>query len=196
MKKTILGGVLFLVPFAVLVMVLGKAYQVSLLIAQPINQIMPISGFAGVAFVDVVAVFLIVLACYIAGHLAKRGMRGRHLESIEGFLIDLMPGYAVVKGIIGSAADDEQMARLLKPVVVAFDDYDQIAFEIESSDKVSVLFLPGAPSAWSGSTVIVDKGRVRHLSVQTHQAVKLMRVMGRGSLSLITATEECTSISR
>lgn len=182
MKTTVLGGLLFLVPLAVLAIVIGKAYQVSMLVAGPIDKIVPIETVVGVAFVNLVAVALIVLVCYLAGLAAKRGFIGSRMEQLDGFLIDVIPGYAVAKGMIGSVTREDDIAALLTPVLVSFDDYDQIAFEIEHDDTRSVLFLPGSPSAWSGSTVVTDRKRVRVLNIPTHQAVKLMRVLGRGSL--------------
>ena len=188
MKTTILGGVLFLVPFAALLIIVGKAYQVSMLVAQPIDRVIPISRFAGIALVNVIAVFLILLVCYVAGLIAKRGMRGRRVEVLEGYLIDMVPGYAAVKGMVESVANKRDGVGVLKPVVVAFDDYEQIAFEVECDDTHAVLFLPGAPSTWSGSTVVVDKSRIRYLNLQTHKAVKFMRGMGRGTLPAVVGS--------
>lgn len=183
MKTTILGGVLFLVPFAIVAMVLGKAYQISMVVAEPIDDVIPIANFAGVALVNIIALVLILVVCYVAGQLAKRGIKGRRTETLEGFLIDTIPGYVVFKGVIGSAAETEGGPEQLRPVLVAFDDHDMIAFEMESDDTKCVLFLPGAPSAWSGSTIIVDKSRVTYLSIPTYQAMKLLRGMGRGTLA-------------
>lgn len=183
MKTTILGGVLFLVPFAMIVIVLGKAYQISMVVAEPIGDVIPIASLAGVALVNIIALVLILVVCYTAGQLAKRGVKSRHRETLEGFLIDMIPGYVVFKGVVGSVAETGEGSEHLRPVLVAFDDYDMIAFEIEANDTKCVLFLPGAPSAWSGSTVIVDKNRVSYLSLPTYQAMKLLRSMGRGTLA-------------
>ncbi|MDW3223223.1 MAG: hypothetical protein R8G34_10115 [Paracoccaceae bacterium] len=184
MKTTILGGLLFLVPFAVILVVFGKAYQVSIVVATALDKYIPVSHVAGVAFANILALLLIVLVCYLAGLAARRGFLSTKMEKLEGFLIDALPGYAVAKGMIGSVAKEDEIASLLTPVMVKFDDYDQIAFEIERDAGRSVLFLPGAPTTWSGTTVVVDKERVQYLSIPAHQAVKLMRVLGRGSLSV------------
>ncbi|MFK7879803.1 hypothetical protein [Roseobacter sp.] len=184
MKTTILGGLLFLVPFAVILIVLGKAYQVSIVVATVLDKYIPITHVGGVAFANILALLLIVLVCYLAGLAARTGIMAKRMEQIDGFLIDVLPGYAVAKGMIGSVANKDDVASLLNPVIVKFDDYDQIAFEIESDAQRSVVFLPGAPTTWAGSTVVVEKSRVQPLSIPAHQAVKLMRVLGRGSLAL------------
>ncbi|WP_425044433.1 hypothetical protein [Primorskyibacter sp. S87] len=183
MKTTVLGGVLFLVPLAFVAIVLGKTYQVSMVIADPLDQLIPVSSIAGVAFVNFIAIGLIVLVCYLAGMAAKRGLMSTRMEKLDGLLVDVIPGYAIAKGMIGSVAQEDDIAALLKPALVRFDDYEQIAFEIERDEERAVVFLPGAPSTWSGSTVVVEVSRVQILDVPTHQAVKLMRVLGRGSLA-------------
>ena len=78
-------------------------------------------------------------------------------------------------------------------MVVKFDDYDQIAFEIERNDKQAVIFLPGSPTTWSGTTIMVDLDRVTMMNVPTHKAMKLMRLLGRGSLNLTDQTSQSSA---
>ena len=184
MKTTILGGLLFLIPLAFLAIVLGKAYQVSMVVAHPIDTLMPVDTVAGVAAVNVLAVLLIVLVCFLAGMAARRGWMAARVQKLDGLLIDAIPGYAVAKGMIGSVASEAGESNVLTPVMVRFDDYHQIAFEVERDEDWSVVFLPGAPSTWAGSTVVVERHRVRDLDVPMHQTVKLMRVLGRGTLAM------------
>lgn len=189
MKTTILGGLLFLVPVAFLAIVVGKAFQLSLLIAKPIDRIIPVDHLIGVAFVNIIAVLVIIGLCYLAGLAAQRGWMSRRLEALDGMLIDALPSYAVAKGMIGSVANDGQSDKVLQPVLVRFDDYDQIGFEIERNTERAVVFLPGAPSTWSGATILVDPARLTPMQIPTHQAVKLMRVLGRGTLKLRTKAD-------
>lgn len=187
MKTTILGGIIFLVPVAMMAILLTKAYQIGLAAAGPIDKLIPFESIGGVALVNIIAILLILLLCFICGILAKVAFVASKINSVDGLLIDIMPGYAVAKGVIGSVANQDEIAALLTPVLVRFDDYSQIAFEIERTDTEAVIFLPGAPSTWSGSTVMVDVARVQSIDVPTHKAVKTMRVLGRGSLQLVAA---------
>ncbi|MEM1351823.1 MAG: hypothetical protein AAGF27_05740 [Pseudomonadota bacterium] len=183
MKRTILGGVLFLAPIAILAVLLGKAFHISRTVAEPIDAIVPIETVAGVASVNLIAIILIAVLCYIAGFLAQRAFIGRRMERLDGLLIDVIPTYAVFKGVVGSASSDEALSTLLTPVMVRFDDYEQMAFEIEADEKRSVIFLPGAPSAWAGSSVIVENERVTYLDVPTFEATRFLRAFGRGGLA-------------
>lgn len=183
MKTTFLGGLLFLVPVAFLTIIFGKAFQLSMAVVKPVDELMPVETVAGVAAINLVAIFLIAALCFLAGLAAQRGWIGKRLDRLDGLLLDIIPGYAVAKGMVGSVANDED-ASTLKPVHVRFDDFDQIALEVERDATHATLFLPGTPSTWSGSTVIVTLDRISPINLPMHQVVKLMRVMGRGSLAV------------
>lgn len=186
MKTTILGGVLFLAPLVILAIILGKAFQISILVAEPISKFITLENYIGVLAVNVMAVLLIFIFCYVAGLVAKRAVLTDRVQRLEGFLIDLMPGYAVFRTMIFNASAVNSVEMLMKPVLARFDDYDQIAFEVEKGEGYSVLFLPSTPSAWSGSSAIVAAERITYLNMSTVQAVKFMRVFGRGSLDART----------
>ena len=81
-----------------------------------------------------------------------------------------------------SFVDAENAAEDLIPVIARFDDNAQLAFEIErTSGGNVVLYLPGAPNPWSGSVIYMPTARVEHLNMKTHEAIKLIRVLGKGS---------------
>lgn len=184
MRTTILGGVLFLAPFAVLALLFGKVFEISRLVVQPLDDVIPVESFAGIASLNILAIMLILLVCYLAGLLAKRAFLGQRMQRIDGFLIDLIPGYAVFKNLVGSASSDDALTAIMQPVLARFDDYEQIAFLTEPGEQQSVLFLPGSPSAWAGTTVIVDNTRITKLDLPAHQAARLLRTFGRGSLAV------------
>lgn len=183
MKTTILGGVLFLAPLAVVAILLNKVFQLSLMVVAPVDRLIPVESFVGVATVNILAIALILLVCFIAGLIAERAASGQTIQRVDGMLMDMIPTYAVFKTVVASASTEDGMASQMKSVLVRFDDYDQVAFELERNGDKAVLFLPGAPSAWSGGTVVADVARVQYLNLPAHQAVKLMRTFGRGTLA-------------
>ena len=186
MKTTLLGGILFLVPVAFVAVILGKIFDISMVVAAPVDRLVPLTSIAGVATANIIAIILILIVCFLAGLLAQRSFFSHRMGKLDNFLIDLIPGYAVAKGIVSGVANKDDAMTILRPVLVKFDDYDQIAFEVERDSNNAVIFLPGSPSAWSGASVVVKISRVTPLNVPPHQAVSLLRVMGRGSLKLTT----------
>lgn len=184
LKTTILGGLLFLVPLVVLIFILSKAFEFSRAIAVPMGRVFPMDRIAGVALADILALGLILAISYLAGLAARGKVLVKPVARIERFLISVVPGYAVLKSTLTGLMGDNSAESLLQPVLIRLDDVHQIAFEVERLDDRSVVFLPGAPSAWSGSSVIVDAHRITYLSVPPHQVTGLLRVLGRGTGSL------------
>jgi uncharacterized membrane protein len=180
MKTTILGGVLFLVPLVCVVFVLKKAFDLSKLIATPLQEKLGLQSFGGIGVADILAVFFILVVCFIAGHVAKQAVISKRVGKLDAFLMSIIPGYAVVKGVVGGLAQQDDAVSILNPVLVQFDDYEQLAFEIEKAGDRSVVYLPGSPSLRSGSCVIVKTSRVIPLDLPPHRLISLMRHMGRG----------------
>ncbi len=189
MKTTILGGVLFIVPLAVVLILLEKLFHFSMIVARPLEKLLPFGHVGGIAAANLLAIFLIVLVCYLAGLFAKAAFIRHHVDRLDNILINLVPGYAATRGVIGGIAEGDGDS-LVRPVLVKFDDQDAIAFEVERDDTRVSVFLPGSPSPWTGSTAIVGVDRVTPLNLQPHQAVALLRTMGRGSLAATQPTTE------
>jgi uncharacterized membrane protein len=81
---------------------------------------------------------------------------------------------------------DEERQKTLKTVFVRLDDQAQIAFEVERlPDGRAIVFLPGAPDAWSGSAVVVDADRVTPLDFEMRQVVRLAKNLGKGTAAAL-----------
>ena len=191
-QTTILGGVFFLIPIAFVLMILGNAYDIALTVAAPIDALIPLEDVAGVALANILAVLLLLLVCFVAGLIAKLEFFSARMNKLDGLLTEVMPGYAIAKSVLGGMIKKADMETLLTPVLVSFDDHQMIAFEIERTETYAIVFLPGSPTAWSGSSVVVDLDRVKSLNVPTHQASALMRTMGRGAPVILDAVNTDT----
>ena len=183
MKTTILNGMLLLAPLAVIVIILEKLMGYARLIAKPMEQFYPLDRVVGVILANVIAAAMLLALCYVIGIGAKKNFLGGALRRLDAFFFDSIPGYAVIKGTFIRIANTDEQASSLIPVLVRFDDYEQIAFEIERIDDRVAVFLPGSPSAWSGSSIIVSADRVEGLNIPFMQATALLRTMGHGSLA-------------
>ncbi|MGR3662632.1 MAG: hypothetical protein ACU0CA_15840 [Paracoccaceae bacterium] len=184
MRTTILGGVLFLVPLVFITLILGRGFEITRMVAKPFYKFLPLDHIGGIAIINILAIILLFLVCYLAGLAATHGAIAKRVKKAEDLLINIIPGYAVTKGVLGGATKNDDAMSVLRPVFVKFDDYEQLAFEIERTEDKVVIFLPGAPSAWSGTSVIVDVARVTALDLPPHKIVGLLRVMGRGTFAL------------
>jgi len=184
LKTTILGGVVFLLPFIVVIAVAGKAYEIMHVIAQPIADAIGIERIGFVAMVNIVTVAVTLGLCYLAG-LAANKARGRRLhQAIDERLLDLFPRYAFLKALAGGFANEP--GATLGVVQVRLDDQSQVGFEVERDAERVVVYLPGSPDPWSGVVSLVTPDRVQPLDVDFRTAVKSMRLAGRGALQVLS----------
>ena len=192
---TVLGGVLFLIPFVLVVVLLGKGFRIMRIVAEKVDLLLPWDMVASVPLVDVLAVLILISCCFFAG-LAARSSRGRELQNrTDGLLLQVVPGYAWVKGMTGSVSDEEAAAGF-KPVWVRLDDQYQVGFEVDRYESGLVaVFLPGAPDPRTGALSYVESDRVEDLDSSFSEVAKNFRRLGVGSAATMNHSNIPTSVS-
>ncbi len=179
-KTTIIGGLLFLVPVIVVIMVVGKALSLMMAVAEPMAAWFPIESLGGVAVANVVAALLILLLCFAAGLLARTRPARRFARSVEDSILQKIPGYSLVKGITSSLSEDD--AEDMHVVLVSLGYSMRLGVEIErfGGERV-VVYFPGAPNAWAGNLHIVDEEQVERLDCPLKTFIDHAEQLGRGS---------------
>jgi uncharacterized membrane protein len=188
-KTTILGGIIFLLPFAIVVFLLGQIAQIIYSVAAQLDDAIPLPQWTvgGVSTAVLIVTLALLLLCYLAGVAARLSFSRRFSETIERNLLLLFPRYAVWKSQLASnlsagvGADAAHPG--MHPVLVAFDDHVRIGFEIErtpAGDQATI-YLPGSPDPWTGHVVHVSVARIRPLAINFHEATALCEQMGRGA---------------
>jgi uncharacterized membrane protein len=122
LKATIVGGLLFLVPVVLLLMVLRHALQLPGRIAAPIAATFPAaSQSAGAVLTTLIAVLILMLIAFIAG-LVARSAAGRRITAwFEESILGGMPQYRMVKSMAEGLAQIETGAGM-EPVLVRGDE--------------------------------------------------------------------------
>jgi uncharacterized membrane protein len=180
-KTTIIGGLVFMVPVVIVVVIAGKALEIMMLVGKPLGNLIPIDSIGGVAVANVLALLGLALLCFVAGLIARSEMAKKVYRSLDSALLAI-PGYAFVRGFTDSMTKGQETAKSLIPVLVRFDDNEQIGFEVERLEQGNVVvYLPGAPDPWSGSVVYFSGDRVKRLDMTVAQAINNIRHLGRGS---------------
>jgi uncharacterized membrane protein len=183
---TVLGGVLFLIPFVVVVALLGKGFMIMHTMAEKVHTFLPWDSVVGLPIVKVLAVFFLVGSCFIAGLVAKSSW-GRTIQNrIDDVLLQFVPGYAWIKGMT-SSVNVEEAAVLFKPVWIRLDDQYQVGFEVERCEgNLVAVFLPGAPDPRTGTLSYVTSDRVEDLASNFYEVVKNFRKLGVGTAARIS----------
>ena len=184
-KATFLGGILFLVPLVVLLIVLEKGYGLVQKVTLPLVSNLPKISVLGLAIQEFIGILIIILICFAAGLLARTAAAEKVVQKLEDGILSFVPGYSFMKSmnenILGLESKDD-----LKVILVPTDAGLQFAFLIEpvSDDKFTV-FIPDAPNPWSGSVVFVDKKDITEIDITQKQALACIQKLGYGSEELL-----------
>ena len=185
-KTTVIGGVFFLIPIAVMVVLVGKLVEVMRAVATSLSPFLPVETPIGTLILNLLAVLVILGFCFLAGLAAQRAHAKKIVAKLEETLLAALPGYAFVKAFADNMRRSDEVAESFLPVAVHFDDYSQLAFEIEREPNGNVaLYLPSAPNPWSGTVVYVNPERVVRLAMTLNEALKNIRMLGKGSATIL-----------
>ncbi|MGD0350212.1 MAG: DUF502 domain-containing protein [Verrucomicrobiota bacterium] len=185
LRTTLVGGLLFLVPIVVLVIVLGKALVLARKIVDPLAEHLPVHSIIGLQTPLFLAIGGIVLLCFLAGFFARTVLARKIVNRLEESVLSNVPGYEFLKRMSGSTLGVEQDGAY--PVVLAhFDDASQIGFRIEVLENgFVVVFVPGVPNASAGDVYLMNPDRVTPLEVPPARALKCLKRLGAGSNALL-----------
>ena len=184
LKMTIVGGVLFLLPVALVLLVLGHALRLAIQVVQPISHNLGfdrMGTFWGFGVVTLLAVLLLILVSLAAGMVARTGLGTRISSWFEASLVGALPQYRLVKSMAEGLAKVES-ADGLKPALVSIEEGWQIGYLLEDLQEGWVtVFLPQAPTPMSGNVMYLPADRVRPLDITMVQATSIVKRIGIGS---------------
>lgn len=179
-KTTVIGGVIFLVPLFIMVVLVAKGASLLQQVAQPLASHLPVHTLSGVILADIVVVVLLVLTCFVAGLIARVTAANRFIKKAEAGVLWRIPGYGFIKGLTDSL-DNSAATSSMRPVLIHFDDAAQLAFEVDqAADGRKVIYIPSAPDPRSGEVVIMDRDRVEPVPITFAAAFGAQRALGRG----------------
>jgi uncharacterized membrane protein len=184
---TLIGGVVFLLPLIVVLYVLGQGVALTAHAVQPLVALLPDKSVGGITLASIAALALLLLLCFGAGMVARAAAGQAFSARFEDRLQTLYPRYSVIKamsqGLHGALG-----RNVLKPVLASFDDHQLIGFDMERLDDGRVvLYVPGAPDAWSGSVLLVAAERVQPLDIDPTDLTKALQGLGLGIAGLMRA---------
>ncbi len=177
-KTTLIGGIFFVIPLVLLVLIIVKIIDVLRKLVAPIANMIPIETIAGITLSRIIALVALLLLCFIAGLFAKTKKVNYLKKWIEAKVLSNIPGYTLLKGMTESALglDSEDLKDV---VLVDIEEVWQIGFLMdEIDDELSTVYIPGAPNPMSGDVFFVKKERLKKLDLPELSAMKIYKKLG------------------
>ena len=185
LKTTIVGGALYLVPIALILVVLGKVHAITSKLVAPMAQQLELHDVGGISLARLLAVVGVVLACFLAGLFARTKVAQQLVGWLERAILSNLPGYSVVSTLGADIAGTGHAQSHMQVVLARIEDCWQLGLLVETIDEThSAVFVPGAPDPKSGSVYLMTGDRFKTVDVRIPQAMKCIKGLGVGSREL------------
>lgn len=181
-RTTVIGGIIFVVPLIFILLILGRAFDLAKRVATPISKFVPIESFAGIAAANVLAGFIVISVCYVAGVLARSSMISDKVGKLDAFLGRAIPTYQPTKQGFVDSISNRSFEDDWKVVLVGTKgDRRFLGFEVErlQNGEVSV-FQPLSPNTKSGFVWTVPSAQVEVLHMNPRELSAILRSHGIG----------------
>ncbi len=183
-RTTVLGGLFFLAPIVVLVVILAKAFDYAKKGLDAVVVHIPAAADLGAGAATALAVALVALVCFLAGLAARTVTAQRVVDALESSVLSKIPAYEYLKQESASALGVAEIGEL--PVVfVPMEGGWQLGVQTEAlSDGLVSIFAPGAPDPHSGAVLFFSSDNVRPAGIKLVAALNCLRRWGAGASAI------------
>lgn len=178
--KTIKSGIFFILPLALVIIILLKILHVM----KPLAHVVGIwlGHKANILVSDYLISAVLLLALFFLGGLMERHFKTsvKLVNWIEENLLAMLPAYQLIRNVNQDKLGVESNEAL--KVVLAPVDGWVIAFEMEEIDEQHVaVFVPGSPDAYGGNLIIFERDKLKSTNLTSDQAYAILRRAGYGA---------------
>jgi uncharacterized membrane protein len=183
-RTTILGGVFFLAPIVVLIVILAKAFGYAKTGVHAVVVHVPGVSDLSVGGATALSIAVIALVCLLAGLVAQTAVAQHLVNALEGSVLSKIPAYEYLKQESASALGVAEIGEL--PVVfVPMEGGWQLGVQTEAlSNGLISIFVPGAPNPHSGSVFFFPMEVVRPAGIKLAAGLNCLRRCGAGASAL------------
>ena len=182
-RTTLVGGILVLLPVYLAVLLLLKAFSSVMALVAPVTAQVP----AGAQFRQLIAIVIVLAACFVAGLVVRTGPGGRGIRQLQRRVLEKVPGYTLLRGLLTRLSGDEA-AEAFIPALVELEDALVPALIVEElADGQCVVLVPSVPTPVAGALYILPAARVHRIKVPLTQVFKVYSKWGEGAGELVAA---------
>ncbi|TMI86254.1 MAG: DUF502 domain-containing protein [Bacteroidetes bacterium] len=183
-KVTIAGGILFLIPLGVVVLILSKVFNFLQPLSAALARRLPFSKIAGIGIATLISILFLFLICFVAGLFIKTKLIKGIIQWLEDHVLVYIPGYSTIKALTTNMLTKEGTSKW-KPASVFIDDNEVICFVIDESENYCTVYMPSAPSPSSGAVGARERSKVTYLPLTVNETFLMIRQFGKGAASQI-----------
>ncbi len=174
-----IGGILFIFPLIILILLILKAVHIIRPIVQKFANAFGIETIFGTATITLLSIVLIIFICFISGALIQMGFLKKWNSSFEETLYLLFPPLQRLRFRFFSEEQDSD--NTWDSILIKRDDGFKIAFITFKSDNGFLsIFIPDAPDISTGEVILIEKSNCIYHHIPRKEAMKMLQTFGKG----------------
>ncbi|MCP5214086.1 MAG: DUF502 domain-containing protein [Pseudomonadales bacterium] len=194
-KRSLIGGVLVILPIAILVFFFRWIFDLVTELLTPLSDLLIKSYGMPHLAADLLAVLIIILLCFVLGTIISTGVGKWAHDRFDSYLAKLAPGYRMIKEIINQFFGDNddspfksgQVARV-RLFGKAIETSVTALVTSQHTDGTFSIFIPTGPNPTSGMIYHVAPDLVELLpNIKVDSAMRTIISCGAGSNELFSA---------
>jgi uncharacterized membrane protein len=189
---SVLGGVIVILPMAILFGVFGWIFKFVTNLIQPLTNIIVTTAETRVLIAQIIVIGVILGACFFIG-LFVRTRIGKFLFTlVENKLLKIAPGYTLVKETVLQFLGNKKApySHVVLAQIFGNDTYMTGFVTDESRDEIYTVFVPTGPNPTSGNIYHLRKEYVHLVDVSVEAAMQSIISCGAGSSKLIESLKQ------
>jgi uncharacterized membrane protein len=181
--STLVGGLLFVVPVYLAVLLLLKGMKSVATLVRPFTTLLP----DWVPAERLLSLLVVLTLCFLVGYVLRTRWGRATRERLEVVFFGKLPGYGLIRSLTQRMAGDSSETAWM-PALIELEDALVPGFVIEPLDDGRfTVFVPSVPTPLAGAVYILTAERVHILDVPFTQAVRSISRWGSGSRDLVAA---------
>ena len=144
LKVTMVGGLLFLVPVVLLIVILEKGFLIARGLIKPVVAHIPDLPLLGVPGTTLAAILCLVLLSIIAGFIARTSGAQSFVNWIETVILSRMPGYTMFRSMAGDMTQNMSSLETsghAHAILARIEDAWQIGFITDTMENGGIAVL-------------------------------------------------------
>lgn len=184
---TVIGGVVVVLPAAILYLLVRLIFLSLVPVLEPVGQLLGLSAFVQGWVVDLLSLGLVILAFFLLGLMVRTQLGANFLHKIEREYLYKLPLYSVLRETIRQFTGNE---RTPFSQVVLVDVYSNptrmIGFITEELPTGQyAVFVPTGPNPTNGFIFVVSPEQLEFLAAKPEDAMRAVIGLGVGTSALL-----------
>jgi uncharacterized membrane protein len=197
LKTSLLGGVVVILPVAILVSVSVWIFELVASWIQPLTKIVIKDTQTNEFIAETFVIILIIAACFFVGVLVRTRLGGFFYNQVESRILRLAPGYSMIKETVlqlfGSHRDSPFSSVALAQIFC--NSTMATCFITDTHEDGSyTVFVPTGPNPTSGLIYHLEARYVHPVSIPIQDAMRSIISCGAGSRKLME--QHCPDLRR